>query len=161
MRVQQLFSQTLRDASADAELESHRLLLRAGYVRQLAAGIFSYLPLAQLAMNRIGQILREEMNALGGQEISMPVVHPAEPWQKSGRWESVDQTMVRFKDRRNHDMLLAMTHEEIVAELAASEIRSYRQLPQLVYQLQTKFRDEPRARGGLIRVREFIMKDSY
>ena len=161
MRVQHLFGDTLRDVPADADFASHQLMLRAGYVRQLGAGIFSYLPPAMRSMQKISAILRQEIDRIGGQEINMPVVHPAEAWQKSGRWSTVDQTMVRFKDRRGHDMLLAMTHEEIVATLAGSEIRSYRQLPQLVYQLQTKFRDEARARGGLIRVREFVMKDSY
>jgi prolyl-tRNA synthetase len=161
MRVSVLFGETLREAPADADLASHRLLLRAGYVRQLAAGIFSYLPLAQRSLKKIEQILREEMDRIGGQELSLPVVHPAELWQQTGRWTAIGQEMVRFKDRRDHDMLLAMTHEEVVAALAASEIRSYRQLPQLVYQIQTKFRDEARPRGGLIRVREFVMKDSY
>lgn len=161
MRVSQLFGETLRHPPAETDIVSHQLLLQAGYVRQLAAGIFSYLPLAWRAVRKIEEILREEMDAIGGQELNMPVVHPAELWQQSGRWETVDETMVRFRDRRGHPMLLAMTHEEVVAQLAASEIRSYRQLPQLVYQIQTKFRDEPRSRGGLIRVREFIMKDSY
>ncbi len=152
---------TLREAPGETEIESHRLLLRAGYVRQLAAGIFSYLPLAWRSIRKIEQILREEMDRIGGQELSLPVVHPAELWQASGRWYDIDATMARFEDRRGRDMLLAMTHEEAVAFNAASEIRSYRQLPALVYQVQTKFRDEPRARGGLIRVREFLMKDSY
>jgi len=161
MRVSKFFGETLRDVPAEADTTSYALLLRAGYIRQLAAGIFSYLPLAQRSLKKIEQILREEMDAIGGQEINMPVVHPGELWQQTGRWDAIDATMVRFKDRRDRDMLLAMTHEEVVAALAHSEIRSYRQLPQLVYQLQTKFRDEPRARGGLIRVREFVMKDSY
>lgn len=161
MRVSNLFGESLRKTPTEAEVASHQLLLRAGYIRQLSAGIFSYLPLAQRAIRKIMAILREEMEGIGGQEISMPVVHPAEPWQQSGRWTAIDETMVRFKDRRGHDMLLAMTHEEVVGILAASEITSYRQMPQLVYQLQTKFRDETRSRGGLIRVREFIMKDSY
>jgi prolyl-tRNA synthetase len=161
MRVSVLFGETLREAPADVDIVSHQLLMRAGYVRQLAAGIFSYLPLAQRALKKIEQILREEMDAIGGQELCMPVVHPGELWQQSGRWTAIDESMVRFKDRKGRDMLLAMTHEEVVAALAASEVRSYRQLPQLVYQLQTKFRDEARPRGGLIRVREFVMKDSY
>ena len=148
LRASELFGATLREAGADVDIASHRLLLRAGYVRQLAAGIFSYLPLAWRSIRKIEQILREEMDRIGGQEMSMPVVHPAEPWQETGRWYE-------------NDMLLAMTHEEVVAQLTTSEIRSYRQLPILVYQMQTKFRDELRARGGLIRVREFIMKDSY
>lgn len=161
MYVSHLFGLTLRELPADVDIASHQLLLRAGYVRQLAAGIFSALPLAQRSMRKIEQVLRDEMDAIGGQEVSMPVVHPAEIWQKSGRWNDIDETMARFVDRRGRDMLLAMTHEEVVGELCVSEINSYRQMPLLVYQLQTKFRDEPRARGGLIRVREFVMKDSY
>ena len=161
MRVSNLFGLTLRELPADVDIASHQLLLRAGYVRQLAAGIFSLLPLAQRSMRKIENILRQEMDAIGGQEVSMPVVHPAEIWQKSGRWDDIDETMARFVDRRGRDMLLAMTHEEVVGELCVSEINSYRQMPALIYQLQTKFRDEPRARGGLIRVREFVMKDSY
>jgi prolyl-tRNA synthetase len=137
------------------------MLVRAGYIDKLATGIFSYLPLAWRSLRKIEQILREEIDAIGGQELSMPVVHPAEAWQRTGRWYEIDDSMVRFKDRRGHDMALAMTHEEIVGQLAGSFIRSYRQLPQLIYQIQTKFRDEARARGGLIRVREFVMKDSY
>lgn len=160
-RVSDLFGLTLREAPAEAEAASHRLLLRAGYVRQLAAGIFSYLPLGWRSARKIERILREEMDRIGGQELAMPVVHPAEPWRASGRWDEVDETMVRFRDRRDREMTLAMTHEEIVAGLAATEVLSYRQLPQLVYQIQTKFRDELRSRGGLIRVREFRMKDSY
>ncbi len=160
-RVSKLFGLTLREAPGEIEIESHRLLLRAGYVRQLAAGIYSYLPLAWRSLRKIEQILREEMDRLGGQEMSMPVVHPAELWQATGRWQDIDETMARFVDRRGRDMLLAMTHEESVAYHTASEIRSYRQLPAMVYHMQTKFRDELRSRGGLIRVREFIMKDSY
>lgn len=161
MRVSTFFGETLRDVPAEAETASHQLLLRAGYIRQLAAGIFSNLHLAHRSLQKIEQILREEMNAIGGQEVSMPVVHPGELWQQTGRWYDIDATMARFKDRRDRDMLLAMTHEEVVADLARTEIRSYRQLPQMIYHFQTKFRDEPRARGGLIRVREFVMKDSY
>ena len=137
------------------------MLVRAGYVRQLAAGLYSYLPLAHRSLRKIEQILREEMDAIGGQEMCMPVVHPAELWQSSGRWYEIGDEMGRLKDRRGRDLVLAMTHEEVVAELCKSEIKSYRQLPQMVYHMQTKFRDEPRARGGLIRVREFVMKDSY
>jgi prolyl-tRNA synthetase len=152
---------TLREAPGEIEIESHGLLLRAGYIRQLAAGIYSYLPLAWRSLRKIEQILREEMDRIGGQEMSMPVVHPAELWQSTGRWYDIDDTMARFVDRRGRDMLLAMTHEESVAFHTASEIRSYRQLPAMVYHMQTKFRDELRSRGGLIRVREFVMKDSY
>jgi len=137
------------------------MMVRAGYVDKLSTGIFSYLPLAWRSLRKIEQILREEIDAIGGQELNMPVVHPAEIWQRTGRWDEIDDSMVRFKDRRGHDMALAMTHEEVVGQLAASFVRSYRQLPMLIYQMQTKFRDEARARGGLIRVREFVMKDSY
>ncbi len=161
MRVSHLFATTLREAPGDADIASHQLLVRAGYVRQLAAGIFSYLPLAQRSLLKIARILREELDGIGGQEISLPVVHPAEIWQATGRWYEIDDTMARFQDRRGRDMLLAMTHEEVVAQIASTEVRSYRQLPILVYQIQTKFRDELRSRGGLIRVREFLMKDSY
>lgn len=160
-RVSSLFGVTLREAPGESEIESHSLLLRAGYVRQLATGIFSYLPLAWRSLRKIEQILREELDRIGGQELSLPVVHPAELWQQTRRWYDIDDTMARFVDRRDRDMLLAMTHEEAVAYHSATEIHSYRQLPALVYQVQTKFRDELRARGGLIRVREFLMKDSY
>lgn len=161
MRMSQSFGTTLREAPGDVEVVSHQLLLRAGYVRQLAAGIFSYLPFGHRSMAKIEQIIREEMDAIGGQEITMPVVHPAELWQETGRWYQIGDEMVRLKDRAERDLVLAMTHEEVVADLVRREIRSYRQLPALVYQLQTKFRDEPRPRAGLIRVREFTMKDSY
>jgi prolyl-tRNA synthetase len=137
------------------------LLLKAGLVRPLAAGIYSYLPLGHRALNKIENIIREEIEAIGGQEITMPVVHPADIWKQTQRWYEVGDEMARFKDRADRDMVLAMTNEEVVADLVRQEIRSYRQLPCLLYQIQTKFRDEPRARGGLIRVREFTMKDSY
>lgn len=161
MRFTNLFARTLREDQKEAEATSHNLLLRAGYVRQLSAGIFSYLHFGWRSMRKIEQILREEMDRIGGDEISMPVVHPAELWQRTRRWYDIDESLVRFKDRSERDLVLAMTHEEVVAELAAREIDSYKQLPKLVYQIQTKFRDEARARGGLIRVREFMMKDSY
>ena len=161
MRLSHLFGETLRAAPAEVEVASHRLLLRAGFIRPLAAGIFSYLPLGVRVMRKIEQIIREEMDAIGGQEITMPVVQPGELWQRSGRWYDIDEELVRFADRTGRDMVLAMTHEEVVADLARSDVRSYRQLPLLVYQIQTKFRDDPRPRAGLIRVREFTMKDSY
>jgi prolyl-tRNA synthetase len=161
MRMSRLFSQTLRDVPAEAEVPSHRLLLKAGLVRSLAAGIYSYLPLGQRALTKIENLIREEMDAIGGQEITMPVVQPADIWKETGRWQQVGPEMVRFKDRAQRDMVLGMTHEEVIADLVRQEIRSYRQLPCLLYQIQTKFRDEPRSRGGLIRVREFTMKDSY
>ncbi len=161
MRMSRSFSTTLREVPADAEIPSHQLLLRAGFIRQLGAGIFTYLPLAHRAMTRIENIMREEINAIGGQELTMPVVHPADVWQETGRWSQIGDEMARFKDRTGHDMVLAMTHEEVVTDLARHEIQSYRQLPQLIYHIQTKFRDDPRPRAGLIRVREFTMLDSY
>jgi prolyl-tRNA synthetase len=161
MRMSQLFSQTLRGAPAEAEIASHQLLLRAGYIRQLAAGIFSYLPLARRTMNKIEAIIRQEIEAIGGQEITMPVVHPADIWKESRRWYKIDAEMARFQDRSGRDMVLAMTHEEVVADLVRRQVHSYRQLPQTLYHIQTKFRDDPRPRAGLIRVREFTMKDSY
>ena len=161
MRMSQLFSQTLREASADAEVASHQLLLRAGFIRQLASGIFSYLPLARRSMNKIENIIRAEIDDIGGQEITMPVIHPADIWKETGRWYEMGTEMGRFQDKSNRDMVLAMTHEEVAAFLVSREIKSYRQLPQLIYQLQTKWRDDPRPRSGLIRVREFTMKDSY
>jgi prolyl-tRNA synthetase len=159
--MSRLFSQTLRDVPGEAEIPSHQLLLKAGLVRALAAGIYSYLPLGHRALTKIENIIREEMNAIGGQEITMPVVHPADIWKETGRWYEVGAEMARFKDRAQRDMVLAMTHEEVIADLIRQEIRSYRQLPCMLYHLQTKFRDEPRPRAGLIRVREFTMKDSY
>ncbi|MGE5220859.1 MAG: proline--tRNA ligase, partial [Omnitrophica WOR_2 bacterium] len=161
MRMSQLFSQTLRDAPSEAEITSHQLLLRAGFIRQLAAGVFSYLPLARRSLSKIEAILRQEIDAIGGQEISMPVVQPAEIWKESERWQTIDAELGRFKDRTGRDMVLAMTHEEALADLVRREVRSYRQLPQLLYHIQTKWRDDPRPRAGLIRAREFTMKDSY
>jgi prolyl-tRNA synthetase len=161
MKMTTMFGTTLRDVPASAEATSHQLLLRAGFIRQLGQGLFSYLPLARRAMTKIENILREEMNAIGGQEMTMPVVQPADVWKATGRWQAVGPEMARFQDRKERDMVLAMTHEEVVADLVKSEIRSQRQLPQLVYHIQTKFRDDPRPRAGLIRVREFTMKDSY
>ncbi|MCP4149271.1 MAG: proline--tRNA ligase, partial [bacterium] len=161
MRLSKLFSQTLREAPADAEVKSHQLLVRAGFIRQLASGIFSYLPMARRTLNKIGAILREEIDNIGGQEITMPVVHPADIWKETGRWYQIGSEMGRFLDKAKRDMVLAMTHEEVVADLVRKEISSYKQLPCLVYHLQTKWRDDPRPRAGLIRVREFTMKDSY
>ncbi|HEX2767342.1 MAG TPA: proline--tRNA ligase [Candidatus Limnocylindria bacterium] len=161
MRLSKLFFTSLRDDPAEAEMASHKLLVRAGYVRQLGAGIYSLLPLGYAVHRRIEQVIREEIDAIGGQEMEMPVVHPAELWKESGRYAKIGPEMVRFKDRGGRDMVLAMTHEEVVADLTRDLVQSYRQLPAIVYHFQTKFRDEPRARGGLIRVREFVMKDSY
>ncbi|MGC9468228.1 MAG: proline--tRNA ligase [Anaerolineae bacterium] len=156
-----LFGNTLREAPSEAQVASHQLLLRAGFIRQHAAGIFSALPLGHRALTKIEQIVREEMDAIGGQELTMPVVNPAELWQETGRWYAIGSELGRFKDRTDRDMVLAMTHEEAVTDLLRQEIHSYRQLPALVYHIQTKWRDDPRPRAGLIRVREFVMKDSY
>ena len=161
MRMSHLFGRTLREAPGDVELLSHQLMVRAAMIRPLGSGIFSLLPLGWRVVRKIEQIIRDEMDAIGGQEMMMPVVHPADVWKESGRWYQVGPELARFKDRADRDMVLAMTHEEVVTDLARTEINSYRQLPQIVYHLQTKWRDEPRARGGLIRVREFTMKDSY
>src|SRR5437867_2607553 len=161
MRLSKSLVPTLREDPADAEAISHKLMLRAGLVRQLAAGIYVWLPLGQRVLDRINAIIREEMNAIGGQEMTMPVLHPAEIWRDSGRWDAIGPEMFRFKDRNDRDMCLAMTHEEVIAWLAAREIRSYRDLPQIWYQIQTKERDEARPRSGVLRTREFVMKDSY
>jgi prolyl-tRNA synthetase len=161
MKMSNLFGQTLREAPAEAEVISHRLLLRAGFIRQLGAGIFSYLHLAKRSITKIENILREEMNGIGGQEITMPVVHPADVWKETGRWYQIGSEMGRFVDKNERDMVLAMTHEEVIADLVRRDIQSYKQLPRLLYHIQTKWRDDPRPRAGLIRVREFTMKDSY
>ena len=161
MRMSKLFFQTLREAPADADVRSHQLMLRAGLVRQVAAGIFEYLPLGLRAKKKIEAILREEMDAIGGQEIVMPVVQPADLWKRTGRWYEIGDDLARLTDRGGRELVLGMTHEEVITELAAGVISSYRQLPVMLYQVQTKFRDEPRPRGGLIRVREFTMKDGY
>ena len=160
MRVSALFGTTRRSAPTE-ELVSHQLLLRAGFVQQLATGLYSYLPMGWRTEQKIRRILREEMNALGGQELCMPMVHPADLWQRTGRWNTVDEVLLRFQDRRGRDMVLALSHEEVVADLTAANVSSYRDLPRIVYHIQTKFRDEVRSRGGLVRTREFTMKDSY
>src|SRR5229473_3440422 len=156
-----LFIPTLRETPTEAEVISHKLLLRAGYIRQLSAGIYNYLMLAQRSLNKIIRIVREEMDGIGAQEMLLPALHPAELWQESGRWDVMGQNMFRLKDRFDRDFCLGMTHEEVVTTIARGELRSYKQLPQIWYQIQTKFRDEPRPKSGLLRVRQFIMKDSY
>ena len=161
MRYSHLFIPTLKEAPAEAEAVSHKLMVRAAFVRQLAAGLYIYLPLGQRVMDKIDRIIREEMNAIGGQEVTMPVLHPAEVWQQTGRWDAIGDEMFRLKDRGGRDMCLAMTHEEVMTWLAAHDLRSYRDLPQIWYQLQTKLRDEARPKSGILRTREFVMKDSY
>ncbi|MHB9053199.1 MAG: proline--tRNA ligase [Thermoleophilia bacterium] len=161
MRATQIFFPTLKEDPAEAEAVSHKLMVRAGMVRQLAAGLYIYLPLGVRVMDKICAIIREEMDAIGAQEISMPVLQPAEIWQQTGRWQEIGDEMFRLKDRGGRDMVLAMTHEEVITWLASHEIRSYRDLPQIWYQIQTKLRDEARPKSGILRTREFIMKDSY
>lgn len=156
-----LFIPTLREDPAEAEVASHRLMLRAGYVRPLAAGVYSYLLLAQRSLLRIQKIIREEMDAIGAQEMYLPALNPADVWQESGRWEVMGDNMFRLKDRYGRDLCLGMTHEEVMTSIARGEVNTYRQLPQIWYQIQTKFRDEPRPRSGLLRTRQFTMKDSY
>ncbi len=160
MRWSQSFIPTMREAPADAEVASHIFLLRAGYIRQLAAGLYDYLPLAWRSLLKIQAIVRQEMDTIA-QEFHLPALHPAELWQASGRWEGMGGNLFRLKDRFQRDLCLGMTHEEAMAAVAAKELRSYKQLPQIWYQIQSKFRDEPRPRSGLLRVREFLMKDAY
>ena len=158
MRMSNLFSQTLREAPADAEAMSHILLLRAGFIRQLGSGIFSYLPLAVRTLNKIEGIIREEMEAIGGQELSMPLVQPADIWKESGRWQQVDEVLARFKDRGDHDMVLAMTFEEAVADLVRREIKSYRQLPQLVLERLQEPHAQRISRDHLNRLLRFLVR---
>lgn len=159
-RWSRLFVPTLREAPADAEVASHKFLVRSGYVRQLGAGIYSYLFLGQRSINKIIGIVREEMDKIG-QEFLLPTIHPAEIWEQSGRWTTMGQNMFRLQDRKGAWLCLGMTHEEVMTDIARKELRSYKQLPQIWYQIQTKFRDEPRPKAGLLRVRQFIMKDAY
>jgi prolyl-tRNA synthetase len=161
MRWSTLFIPTLRENPAGAEVASHLWMLRAGYIRQLSAGVYSYLLPARRALLKIERIVREEMDAIGAQEMHLPALNPAELWMESGRWDVMGDNMFRLKDRWRRDYCLAMTHEEVMTAIARDELRSYRQLPQIWYQIQTKFRDEPRPKSGLLRVRQFLMKDSY
>ena len=161
MRWTKLFIPTLREVPAEAEVPSHQLLLRSGFIRQLSAGIYSYLPLARRTLLKIEQIVREEMDRIGAQEFYLPALHPAELWKESRRWTEMGDTMFRLTDRNNRELCLGMTHEEVFTSIARNEIRSYRDLPQIWYQIQVKFRDEPRPKSGLLRVRQFTMKDSY
>jgi prolyl-tRNA synthetase len=159
-RWSKLFIPTLREAPTDAEVASHKLLLRAGYIRQLGAGLYSYLFLGNRSVNKIVAIVRQEMDTIG-QEFYLPALNPREVWEESGRWAGMGQNMFRLKDRKGAELCLAMTHEEVMTTIASSELRSYKQLPQIWYQIQTKFRDEPRPKSGLLRVRQFLMKDAY
>src|SRR5256884_1852546 len=159
-RWSELFIPTLREAPADAEVASHKLLVRSGYIRQLGAGIYSFLFLGNRTINKIMGIVREEMDNIG-QEFYLPTLHPRDLWEESGRWTVMGDNMFRLKDRKGADLCLGMTHEEVMTDIARKELRSYKQLPQIWYQIQTKFRDEARPKSGLLRVRQFIMKDSY
>src|SRR4051812_13171536 len=159
-RWSKLFIPTLREAPADAEVASHKFLIRSGYIRQLAAGLYDYLFLGQRTLLKITNVVREEMDKIG-QEFYLPALHPREVWEVSGRWSVMGDNMFRLKDRKGADLCLGMTHEEIMTEIARKELRSYKQLPQIWYQIQSKFRDEPRPKSGLLRVRQFTMKDSY
>ncbi len=160
-RMSQLFGRTLREAPAEAESANHQLLLRAGLIAQLSAGVYSYLPLAWRALRKIEAIIRDEMDAAGAQELLMPIIQPLELWRETGRDEAYGEVLFRLRDRREHEHVLAPTHEESVTDLVRRTVQSYRELPVTLYQIQQKFRDEPRPRGGLVRVRQFIMKDAY
>jgi prolyl-tRNA synthetase len=161
MRWSKTFIPTLRDNPADAEFPSHQLLIRGGFIRQLAAGIYSFLPLGQRTALKITNIIREELDAAGAQEFFLPALHPADLWRETGRWNDMGESMFRLRDRAGRDLCLGMTHEEVFTDIARREIRSYKDLPQIWYQIQTKFRDEVRPKSGLLRLRQFIMKDSY
>src|SRR5918995_141094 len=161
MRMAHLFGRTLREAPADVEVPSHKLMVRAAMIRPVGAGLYSLLPLGWRVARKVEQIVREEMDAIGGQEVLMPLVQPADLWEQSGRKAAAGPALASFTDRGDRELVLALSHEEVLTDLIRTEINSYRQLPQIIYHIQTKFRDEPRARGGLIRVREFTMKDSY
>jgi prolyl-tRNA synthetase len=161
MRYSRLFAPTLRDDPADAEVISHKLLLRAGFIRRVTSGVYDFLPMGLCVLRKVEHIVREEMNRAGAQELLMPTVQPSELWQKSGRWEKYGKELLRFKDRHNHESCLGPTHEEVICDLVSRELRSYKQLPMNLYQIQNKFRDEVRPRFGLMRGREFVMKDAY
>src|SRR5574344_283279 len=161
MKMSKMFVQTLREFPSDAEVVSHKFLARAGYIRKLTSGVYNYLPLMWRVLNKIENIVREEMNSAGAQELSMPFVQPKELWVESGRWEHYGKELLRFKDRHDREMCLGPTHEEIITSIARDGIKSYKQLPVNLYQIQLKFRDEIRPRFGLLRGREFIMKDAY
>ncbi len=161
MYYSKLFIPTLKDSPSDAEVVSHKLMVRAGMIRQLAAGIYSILPLGLRVLKKVEQIIREEMDGIGGQEVFLPSIQPAELWQESGRWELYGKELLRLKDRHDREFCYGPTHEEVITDIIRREIKSYRQLPLLTYQIQTKFRDEVRPRFGVMRGREFTMKDAY
>ena len=161
MRYSQIFIPTLKESPADAEVISHKLMVRAGMIRQLASGIYSTLPLGLRVLKKVEQIIREEMNAIGGQEVFLPSIQPAELWQESRRWDFYGKELLRLKDRHGREFCYGPTHEEVITDIVRKEVKSYRQLPLTLYQIQTKFRDEVRPRFGVMRGREFTMKDAY
>lgn len=161
MRRSEKFIPTLKEQPKNVENISHSLSIRAGLIKPLMSGVYSYLPLGWRVLSKITQIIREEMDRIGAQELALPSLSPSDLWQKTGRWEEWGKELFKFKDRRDRELCLAPSHEEIIAEIASKEIRSYKDLPQIWYQVGIKYRDEPRPRGGVLRVREFIMKDSY
>ncbi|MDY6389217.1 MAG: aminoacyl--tRNA ligase-related protein, partial [Fibrobacter sp.] len=161
MKLSKFFYTTLRETPSDATMPSHIFLMRGGYIKPLSTGIYSYLPMGFRVLKKIENLIREEMNSIGGIEVDLPVVQTAELWGESGRYTAIGEELLRFKDRNNHNMVLAMTHEEAMTDLVRYVVSSYKQLPFMLYQFKTKYRDEARARGGLIRVREFLMKDAY
>ncbi|MEQ8254143.1 MAG: proline--tRNA ligase, partial [Smithellaceae bacterium] len=161
MRYSEMFQPTGREVPSDAEVISHQLMIRAGMIRKLTSGIYSYLPLGYRVIRKVEQIIREEMNKAGAQEVCLPMVQPAELWQESGRWEFYGKELLRFRDRHDRDYCLGPTHEEVITDLVRNDIKTYRQLPRNLYQIQTKFRDEVRPRFGVMRAREFGMKDAY
>ncbi|MEN6466373.1 MAG: proline--tRNA ligase, partial [Syntrophaceae bacterium] len=161
MRYSEMFLPTVREVPSDAETASHQLMVRAGLIRKLTSGIYSYLPVGFKVVKKLEQIIREEMNRAGAQEVFMPAVQPAELWQESGRWAMYGKELLRFKDRNNREYCIGPTHEEVITDLVRNEIKTYRQLPKNLYQIQTKFRDEIRPRFGVMRCREFSMKDAY
>ena len=161
MKLSKYFYTTLREIPSDATMPSHIFLMRGGYIKPLSTGIYSTLPMGFRVLQKIQNLIREEMNAIGGMEVDLPVVQTAELWSESGRYTAIGEELLRFNDRNNHKMVLAMTHEEAMTDLARYVLSSYKQLPFMLYQFKTKYRDEARARGGLIRVREFLMKDAY
>ena len=161
MKLSQLLTATLREAPADAEIISHKLMLRAGMIRQLAAGIYTWLPLGYRVLKKVEAVIREEMNNSGAQEILMPAIQPAELWRESERWDQYGPELLRINDRHKREFCFGPTHEEVITDLVRREVRSYKQLPLILYQIQTKFRDEIRPRFGIMRSREFLMKDAY
>ncbi|MDD5402398.1 MAG: proline--tRNA ligase, partial [Dehalococcoidales bacterium] len=161
MRFSKLIGKTQKEIPCDADTISHQLMIRAGMIRQVSAGVYSYLPLAHRALKKVENIIRDEMDKAGGQEVTLPVLQPRELWEKSGRGQAFGKILFPVKDRKDRELVLGPTHEEVITDLVSFFVKSYRDLPVMLYQIQTKFRDEPRPRGGLIRVREFTMKDLY